>query len=146
MPIQAEDAPHILVVDGDDAELERVGAALQASGYVVSTADIPDIGLVRRVEPDAVVLGLVYRGQLSGLAFLERHVSDSATSSIPVIVHADTDRLTVEQWGRLAAIGCASVPSGGPTKRLLGELQRVLANAAATSRREPRMVESLPNA
>jgi CheY-like chemotaxis protein len=124
-------SPHILVVHGDDAELDRERAMLEAAGYDVTTVDLPDIGLIRRVEPDAVVLGLMFRGQASGLAFLERHAADPVTSPIPVVVHADQDELSAEQRSRLAAVAGTVVPAGHESE-LLDELGRVLGNAAAT--------------
>lgn len=117
---------HILVVDGDDAELVRSRALLEQAGYDVSTVDLPDIGLVRRVEPDAVVLGLMFRGQASGLDFLERHAADPVTAPIPVVVHASEDELSAEQWRRLVALAHPVVPVRQSAERLLGELQRVL--------------------
>ena len=122
---------HILVVDGDDAELDRSRALLEEAGYVVSTVDLPDIGLVRRVEPDAVVLGLMFRGQASGLDFLERHAADPVTSPVPVVVHASQDELSAEQWTRLVALAHPVVPVSQSAERLLGELQRVLVKVTA---------------
>lgn len=117
---------HILVVDESDQELERSRTLLEQAGYQVTTVDLPDIGLVRRVEPDAIVLGLIYRGQASGLEFLERHASDPITAPVPVVVHASEDDLSPEQWARLLALAHPIVPMAQSAERLLGELQRVL--------------------
>lgn len=116
----------VLVVDGDDAERTRSSDLLEAAGYRVSTADLPDIGLVRRIQPDALVLGLMYRGQATGLDFLERHAADPVTAAVPVIVHATAADLTAEQWRRLTALACPVEPNVKGPERLLTELQRVL--------------------
>lgn len=117
---------HILVVDGNDMELARSRTLLERAGYEVSTADLPDIGLVRRVQPDALVLGLLYRGQAIGLDFLERHAADPVTAPIPVIVHASEDELSIEEWERLIALAHPVIPLAQSAERLLGALQRVL--------------------
>ena len=82
----ASRAPHVLVVDGDDDLTDATRIQLEAAGYEVSTADMPDIGIVRRIEPDVIVLGIFYRGRASGLDFLEHHGSDPRTAGVPVIV------------------------------------------------------------
>jgi CheY-like chemotaxis protein len=122
---------HIVVVDESDHESDRSRTLLEAAGYRVSTVDLPDIGLVRREEPDAIVLGLIYRGQASGLAFLERHISDPITASVPVVVHASEDELSAEEWTRLITLAHSVLPMAQSADRLLSELQRVLVVTAA---------------
>jgi CheY-like chemotaxis protein len=121
---------HVLVVDGDDAEGVRSGEMLEQAGYDVTIADLPDIGLVRRVEPDAVVLGLMYRGQASGLDFLERHAADSVTAPIPVVIRASVAELSDAQRDRLAALPHTIVAMTAPGEELLTQLHRVLASTA----------------
>lgn len=101
----------ILVIESDDAVARRSAAALEAAGFEVAVADLPDIGIVRRVAPDAIVLSLVFRGQASGLAFLERHVADPAAAATPVIVHGSGERLDADQMGRLRAVACPARPN-----------------------------------
>lgn len=117
---------HVLVVDGDDAALDRSRGLLEEAGYTVSTVDIPDIGMVRRIRPDAVVLGLMFRGQATGLDFLERHAADPVTAPIPVVVHAAESDLGPEQRRRLGLLSSPVVLRGQPAERLLAELRRVL--------------------
>ena len=97
-------APHVLVVDGDDDLTEETHTQLEAAGYEVSTADMPDIGIVRRIEPDVIVLGIFYRGRASGLDFLEHHASDPRTASVPVIVRVADAELDSGQRSRLTAL------------------------------------------
>jgi CheY-like chemotaxis protein len=128
-PVSAPPRPvsHILVVDEDDAAGDRARDLLEHAGYDVTTADLPDIGLVRRVQPDVVVLGLMYRGQATGLDFVERHASDPMTASIPVVVHASVAELSDAQRMRLAALPYRIVSTSTPAGELLAELDRVLA-------------------
>lgn len=97
-------APHVLVVDGDDDLTDDTRTQLEAAGYEVSTADMPDIGIVRRIEPDVILLGIFYRGRSSGLDFLEHHASDPRTASVPVIVRVADAELDSGQRSRLAAL------------------------------------------
>jgi CheY-like chemotaxis protein len=117
---------HILVIDGDDAAGSLLQATLEAAGYDVTVADMPDIGLIRRVEPDAVVLGLMYRGEPNGLDFLERHVADPMTARVPVVVRASASELTDAQRARLTALPHAFVAMTAPDSALRNELARVL--------------------
>jgi CheY-like chemotaxis protein len=120
---------HILVVDGDDEESNRTRAALESAGYRVTTADLPDIGLVRRIEPDAVVVGLMFRGQAIGLDFLEQHAADPVTAPVPVVVHAAAANLDTEQWRRLTALAPAVEPLATSSGGLVTEVKRLLAGA-----------------
>ena len=97
-------APHVLVVDGDDTLTDDTRTQLEAAGYEVSTADMPDIGIVRRIEPDVIVLGIFYRGRASGLDFLEHHASDPRTAGVPVIVRVADMKLDSAQRSRLTAL------------------------------------------
>lgn len=101
---QSGRAPHVLVVDGNDRLTEETRIQLEAAGYEVSTADMPDIGIVRRIEPDVIVLGIFYRGRSSGLDFLEHHASDPRTAGVPVIVRVADEELNGEQRPRLTAL------------------------------------------
>ncbi len=94
----------MLVVDGDDTLTDDTRAQLEAAGYEVSTADMPDIGIVRRIEPDVIVLGIFYRGRASGLDFLEHHASDPRTARVPVIVRVADEQLDSGQRSRLTAL------------------------------------------
>jgi CheY-like chemotaxis protein len=121
---------HILVIDGDDAAGNQLRATLEVAGYDVTVADMPDIGVIRRVEPDAVVLGLIYRGEPTGLDFLERHVTDPMTARIPVVVYASVAELSDAQRERLSALPHAIVTMTAPDSALLFEIERVLTRKA----------------
>lgn len=135
---EAASAAHILVLDGDDGFLERTCASLEAAGYRVSSADLPDIGLVRRVEPDAIVVGLFFRGQPAGLEFLEHHAADPATAAVPVVVHAAAADMDSDQWRRLTTLAHPVLDrTGGPeggAMALLDQLRTTLTSTAARFR------------
>lgn len=116
----------ILVVVGDDGASNRARAHLDAAGYDVIVADMPDIGLVRRVEPDAVVLGILFRGEPTGLDFLTQHAADPVTARIPVLVLAAVAELTDAQRERLLALRRAMVALTTDDEELAPEIERVL--------------------
>lgn len=112
-------ALRILVVDGDDQRTDGTRTQLEAAGYEVSTADMPDIGIVRRIEPDVIVLGIFYRGRSSGLDFLEHHASDPHTVRVPVIVSVADEALDSGQRSRLAALNWPVVAPDAAANDLL---------------------------
>lgn len=121
--------PHLLVVNGDDELLDRSRIALEEAGYRVSTADLPDIGLVRRVQPDAIVLGLLYRGRATGLDFLDRHTADPTTAIVPVIVYATQAEVDDGQWRHLAGFGLPMIDPAADVAELLISVRATLARA-----------------
>lgn len=130
----ASDLPegaHVLVIDGDEDVLERTRDVLEGEGYRVSVADLPDIGLVRRVAPDAIVLGLLFRGRPMGLEFLELHAADPTTARVPVLVRAVTADVDDIQWRRLVTLARLVVPPEAETAELLAQLRTSLHLAAA---------------
>jgi CheY-like chemotaxis protein len=121
---------HVLVIDGNDAAGNYSRAMLEMAGYAVTVADMPDIGVIRRVEPDVVVLGLMYRGEPTGIEFLARHAADPMTARIPVVVHAAIAELNQVQRERLSALPHAIVAMTSPDVELLAEIERALAQHA----------------
>ena len=120
---QSGRAPHVLVVDGDDTLTDETRTQLEAAGYDVSTADMPDIGIVRRIEPDVIVLGIFYRGRASGLDFLEHHASDPRTARVPVIVRVADEQLDGGQRARLAALKWPVLAPGDAPMALLDQVE-----------------------
>jgi CheY-like chemotaxis protein len=121
---------HVLVIDGNDATGNHSRALLEVAGYAVTVTDMPDIGVIRRVEPDVVVFGLMYRGEPIGIEFLERHAADPMTAQIPVVIHAAIADLTHVQRDRLSALPHAVVAMTSPDAELLAEIERALAQNA----------------
>lgn len=117
--MQSDRAAHVLVVDGNDNLTEETRTRLEAAGYEVSTADMPDIGIVRRIEPDVIVLGIFYRGRSSGLDFLEHHASDPRTARVPVIVRVADEALDSGQRSRLTALKWPVLAPDAATTELL---------------------------
>lgn len=126
MATLADRPPHVLVVDGDDNILDRSRAQLEEAGFRVSTVDLPDIGLVRRIAPDAILLGLHFRGQAAGLEFLERHASDPSTAGVPVIVHTEARHLSEDQRTRLLALARPLLSPSAQPRPLLDQVAACL--------------------
>jgi hypothetical protein len=83
---------------------------------------MPDIGIVRRIEPDVIVLGIFYRGRASGLDFLEHHASDPRTATVPVIVRVADENLDSGQRSRLAALKWPVLAPDATTIALLDQV------------------------
>src|SRR4051812_43821161 len=80
------DTHHVLVINSDDRILTRTSELLESAGFQVSTADMPDIGILRRIEPDVMVVGIFFRDQPAGLTFLEHNLTDPMLAKFPVVI------------------------------------------------------------
>jgi CheY-like chemotaxis protein len=123
---ERSDAPHVLVIDGDDSVLARTCDLLETAGYRVSTADLPDIGIVRRIEPDVMIVGMSYRGRPAGLAFLEHNATDPVLAKVPAVAQVDMAGLSAADRERLRLLPHVVVDYAQE-----GELPAVLARLLA---------------
>ncbi len=80
---------HVLLIEDDELERQRVGDLLQTAGYRVSVASSGQDGLNNLLEGrfDAVVLDLVMPG-MTGLDVLRAARADEHLSSIPFVVRS----------------------------------------------------------
>jgi DNA-binding response OmpR family regulator len=119
---------HILVIDDEPALRELLCEALAEEGYRVSGSDtlFDDIDLVRRVEPDLILLDIVIGGQLSGMVFLEQLKADPRTVGIPIAVCTAATHLTAEIQARLTEWDCLIVNKPFDLDDLLAEISRCL--------------------
>ena len=109
------DTRHVLVIDSDDHILTRTSELLESAGYQVSTADMPDIGILRRIEPDVMVVGIFFRDQPAGLDFLEHNLTDSMLAKVPVVIQGDLAALNAIDRDRLELLPHPAVDiSNGP--------------------------------
>lgn len=81
------DAPIVLVVEDETAQLEILTYNLEAEGFRVSTAETGDeaLLLVDEIEPDLVLLDWMLPG-VSGIEVCRRLKSNSATRKLPIIM------------------------------------------------------------
>jgi len=100
----------VLIVDEDETFVEECRSALELADYEVATADLPDIGIVRRMLPDIMVVAVAFRGESLGLDFLEHHMSDARTASVPVILRESAAPSTIDQESRARALGALVIP------------------------------------
>jgi CheY-like chemotaxis protein len=121
---------HVLVIDSDDAILAESRDRLEAAGYRVTTADLPDIGILRRFTPDAVVVGIFYRGDPGGIGFLEHNATDPVLARVPAIVRAAATGLTAADQDRLSALRHPIV-AGDDYPALLAQLNHLLVPVGA---------------
>src|SRR5829696_1234300 len=124
--LESDARPHVLVIDDDEvlcAVLREVFAddGLRATACVAPPADLDE---VQRLAPDLILLDLVYGGERSGHAFLERLKADPATRGIPVVVCSaavtDDDRAQLTGWE------CAALPKPFELDDLLATIRDCL--------------------
>ena len=97
--------PKILVVDGDEALLEAISAALVDAGYEVACArdGFEALRDLKKVHPDALIADVVL-SKLDGLDLTRALRSQPETAGVPVIfISQKTQRDTVEEARRLGA-------------------------------------------
>jgi CheY-like chemotaxis protein len=120
------DSHHVLVIDSDDRILTRTSELLESAGYLVSTADMPDIGILRRVEPDVMVVGIFFREQPAGLNFLEHNLTDSMLAKVPVVIQGDLASLNANDRDRLERLPHPAVDTSDAPE-LLVQVRQVVA-------------------
>ena len=102
------EAPLILVIDDDDAVLQVYREVLEDEGYRLSLRVRPPLGTaeVRQLQPDLILLDLIFGFADTGWHFLRLLKEDATTAGIPVIVATADHRLAAEQRSQLDAWDC----------------------------------------
>ncbi|HKG26549.1 MAG TPA: response regulator [Thermomicrobiales bacterium] len=120
--------PHILVIDDEPGLRDLLCEVFAEEGYRVSGSGtlFDDVDLVRRLDPDLILLDIVIRGQSSGMIFLERLKADPRTVGIPIAVCTAATHLTAEIQTRLTEWDCLIVNKPFDLDELLAELDRCL--------------------
>ncbi len=98
---------HLVLVDGNAAELFSTGMLLQRLDYTIFTASSAEDGLrlMEYARPSAVITELLLP-KMSGMDLLNRIKQDLRTKDIPVIIHTRMKDPKVEELCLVA--GCAS--------------------------------------
>ena len=80
--------PHVLALDGSASLLAVIQELLEEAGYRVSTdLQLPTgAGDIRRLDPDLVVLDLLFGGQDMGWQLLRQLRRDPLTTHLPIVV------------------------------------------------------------
>jgi CheY-like chemotaxis protein len=106
--VSANGAPHVLVVEDDEAIRTVIAEVLGDEGYRVTACQAPPPASadVAALAPAAVVLDVVIGGTRAGWAFLARLKADPATSPIPILVCTADEPFLREAADRLAAWEC----------------------------------------
>lgn len=136
-------APHVLLVDDDDATRTVIGPALERAGWSIAEAENGRIALARVAErrPDVIVLDLVMP-ELNGFEFLIALHSNPLWRGIPVVVLTAMD-LTAEDHRALNGAVERILHKGACGRdQLLDEIGRVLATVVA--RRPARPASAAP--
>ncbi len=86
--VPVDTQPHVLVVDDDQALLDLYRDVLGDEGYRITATPVApdDLGAVRELAPDAILLDLRLGGGPGGPSLLERLSTDPAMAAIPVVL------------------------------------------------------------
>ena len=116
---------HILVCDDESSLREMFQEVLEDEGYRVTMLPwiCEELAEVMSLEPDLIILDLLFAGQPKGAEFLQRLKANPATTAIPVLVCSAADGLVDEQ---LAAWQCGSVAKPFDLKEFLGAVHQCL--------------------
>jgi CheY-like chemotaxis protein len=80
-------APHILVLDDAEDVLDLFRDVLEEDGYRVTVGLTPlDPQTIAMLQPDLLILDLVFAGENLGVELLGQLRLDAATSDLPVII------------------------------------------------------------
>ncbi|MEA2513571.1 MAG: two-component system, OmpR family, response regulator [Thermomicrobiales bacterium] len=128
MARDATSAPHIVVIDDEDAIRDLICQILADEGYRVSSSDtyLDDLDQLLRLEPDLIVLDILLRGERSGLDFLDQVKTDPRTTRIPIAVCTGASHLDQHINARLTEWDCRPIFKPFDLDALLAEIDRCL--------------------
>ncbi len=121
-------APHILVIDDEDAIRNVFGDILTDEGYRITSHDtyFDDLDLLLELDLDLIILDIVLRGQRSGMDFLEQVKADPRTARIPIAVCTGANHLNDQINARLTEWDCLLICKPFDLDDLLAEVNRCL--------------------
>lgn len=103
--------PHILVVNDEVEILKLFREILEEEGYRVSTLTYPmaDLGDLRVLAPDLLVMDMIFGGEDRGWYFLQQVRLNRETARLPVVVCTAAVRLAREARDHLEGMGIGIV-------------------------------------
>ncbi len=103
--------PHILVINDEQDVLSLFREILEDEGYRVSTLTYPmtELGDLRNLAPDLVVMDMIFGGEDRGWHFLQQIRLDRETARLPIVVCTAAVRLAREAKVYLEGMGIGIV-------------------------------------
>ncbi len=103
--------PHILVINDEQDVLSLFREILEDEGYRVSTLTYPmtELGDLRNLAPDLVVMDMIFGGEDRGWHFLQQIRLDRETARLPIVVCTAAVRLAREAKEYLEGMGIGIV-------------------------------------
>jgi DNA-binding response OmpR family regulator len=122
---------HILVVNDTKELLEAFQTLLEDEGYQVSVYSYApdDLAQVQQVNPDLVILDLIFGEEKSGWQLLDKLRITRATAKIPVIVCTAAVHEVRESEGYFKAMGVTVILKPFDIDRMLETIRDVLSRA-----------------
>jgi CheY-like chemotaxis protein len=104
----------VLLVQADDDNREMYAGALQRDGFRLLLAATARDALRAAPDADAIVTGILLRGEMDGVEMVRRLKADERTKAIPVIVVTSccwpNERLRAERAGCTLFFGKPCLP------------------------------------
>ena len=121
-------ATRVLVINDTEEILELFRDLLEDEGYEVFLYSFAPKELleVKRVEPDVIILDLIFGGEKLGWQLLQKLKMDRTTARIPVIICTAATTAVREIEGYLATQGVQIVPKPFDIDTLLTTLKQAL--------------------
>ena len=108
---QSRGQPRVVVVDDDDDLLALMATVLEDEGYAVEVHRECEgaAELVRRVQPDLVILDVVFGREPMGWHVLEALKAHADTAAVPVLICSANHRSLQEHGGLIARQGARAL-------------------------------------
>ena len=123
----ATPAPHVVVLDDDQATLNLYRDLLTDAGYAVTLRRLPpeDPAEVVRLGPNLILLDLIFGGEETGWRFLEA-LQARTVAAVPVLVCTAAAQFVARVQEQINAWSCAVVLKPFDIDRLLEAVQDCL--------------------
>jgi len=119
----ADRRPHILVMNDVQEIVDLLQELLEEEGYRVSTSlYVLDLSRVKRLNPDLMVLDIMFEGEDKGWQFLTLSRLDRQLCRIPVILCTAAVRTVAEMESHLREQGVTVVPKPFDIDHLVREI------------------------
>jgi DNA-binding response OmpR family regulator len=102
--VDGPSGPHVLVMNDEQAIIDVIKMLLEEEGYRVSTSTyLLDLDKIRRLNPDALVLDIMFEGESKGWPFITMARIDREVSKIPILLCTAAVTTVMPMLDRLAA-------------------------------------------
>ena len=125
--------PHILVMNDTQEILDLLRELLEEEGYRVSTSlYVLDLTKIKTLDPDVIVLDVMFEGHDKGWQFLTLARLDPEVSAIPLLLCTAAVQTVMPMQEHLASVGVSVVLKPFDLNHLLWAINQALSAREAT--------------